>query len=107
MQLSEKEIGIIVHETVAASFIIERFDVPEQLSSLMFRLDVSDHPIDSALIYDSQYNLWAELIGITSKKRYIISEAEVNVSNGTKVGIIPAGEWLMAPQIAGKPQDKH
>ena len=107
MQLSEKEIEIVAHETVATSFVIERFDVPEQLSSLMFRLDVSDHPIDIALIYDSQYNLRADLTGISSKKRFIISEDEMIASNGTKVGTIPAGEWLMALQIAGKPQDKH
>ena len=91
MQLSEKEIEIVAHETVATSFVIERFDVPEQLSSLMFRLDVSDHPIDIALIYDSQYNLRAELTGISSKKRFIISEDEMIASKGTKVGTIPEG----------------
>ena len=107
MQLSEKEIEIIAHKSAATSFVIERFEVPDQLSSLMFRLDVPEHPIDIVLIYDSHYNLRAELTGITAKKRFIISEDEMIASSGTKKGAIPAGEWIMALQIAGKPQDKN
>ncbi|MGO4929349.1 hypothetical protein ACTQ5J_12230 [Fundicoccus sp. Sow4_F4] len=107
MQLSEKEIEIDAHESAATSFIIERFEVPDLLSSLMFRLDVPEHPIDIVLIYDSQYNLRAELTGITAKKRFIISEDEMLASSGTKVGAIAVGEWIMALQIAGKPHDKN
>lgn len=100
MQLSERKIEIVARDSTASSFIIEHFEVPKQLSSLMFRLDVPDHPIDIVLIYDSQYNLRAELSGVSAKKRFVISEDEMIASRGTKVGQIPSGEWMMALQIA-------
>lgn len=107
MQLMQKQIQVNTTPLQPASFLIERFEVPAELTSLVFKLEVPEFPIEVMLVYDSMFNLRAEYRDMCSKTRFVISQEEMLSSEGTKCGHIHQGEWIIALQLAhpnmGKP----
>lgn len=99
MQLQQKKIEIGTSQLRAASFLIERFEVPADLSSLVIKLAVPEYPIDVLLVYDSAFNLRAEFRSICNKTRFVISQDEMLTSKGAKHGRIHSGEWIIAIQL--------
>lgn len=99
MQLMQKHIQVNTTPLQPASFLIERFDVPEGLTSLVFKLEVPEYPVEVLLVYDSVFNLRAEYRNICSKTRFVISQEDMLSSKGTKYGPIYQGEWIVAIQF--------
>lgn len=95
--LEEKKITIPEKSHVkSSSFIIERINIPEDLIHLNINITVPENYIKLVLIYDSNYNLRAEISNIHRKKEINIHEDEALTSIGAKPGPIPAGEWIIA-----------
>lgn len=99
MQLQQKQIEIEMTQLQTASFLIERFEAPAGLSSLVIKVAVPEYPIDVLLVYDSAFNLRAEFRSICHKTRFVISQDEMLTSKGAKHGRIHSGEWLIAIQL--------
>lgn len=103
--------GIIEERTIAfpetiypreSSFVIERFSVPECMRDIQLSVQCSSHQINLMLVYDSQYNLRAEIDRIKDINKLRISIQDIETTIGAKSGPIPAGEWLLAIEIQAK-----
>lgn len=99
MQLTEQLIKVNPNEYKAKRFMIERIEVPELLQGITIIIEVSQHPINFVLVYDSSYNLRAEYRNIEEFQKIVIHQDERKSGVETKPGDIPAGEWIIAFEL--------
>lgn len=83
----------------ASSFIIERVEIPAELSAIAVNLRVPKNMVKLVLIYDSHYNLRAEISNINSPTEIMIAKDRAHTSLGAKSGSLPDGEWIIAFEI--------
>ncbi|MCR8969762.1 hypothetical protein [Facklamia sp. 7083-14-GEN3] len=102
MQLISKRLRIKDYEDPAASFIIERIEVPATIGHLVFEFNTfqQGYEIDSIMAYDSQYNLRIDIQNVCQGRRIILSIDEIESSSGTRSGILPSGEWILVFKLA-------
>lgn len=92
------QLNIIINSKVnkSSSFTIERFYVPEDTSGIKLLIQVPDQYVNLALLYDSAYNLRAEITHFNGGREIRIHEQDYLTSKDAKSGIVPSGEWILA-----------
>lgn len=103
--LDQKRLTIDDKQAPASLFLIERFDVPENLKIIIIKIEAGEAPLKSLLVYDSDYNLRAEIHRIVSDKKVLIGLEDIDSSLGTKPGHLPRGEWIFVIQAEEPIQD--
>lgn len=96
--LDQKRLTIEDKQAPASLFLIERFDVPENLKKLIIKIEAGEAPIKCLLVYDADYNLRAEIQRIVTDKKVMIGLEDKDSSLGTKPGYLPRGEWIFVVQ---------
>ncbi|XJS10213.1 hypothetical protein ACF3NG_08745 [Aerococcaceae bacterium WGS1372] len=96
MLLDKMNIQINNKLSKAASFTIERFFVPEDTAGIKLNLQVPSDYINFVLLYDSAYNLRAEITQFQGGREIRVHELDYLTSPGAKKGVIPSGEWILA-----------
>lgn len=86
----------------AASFIIERFNLPSQMDKLTIEISNydNDYVIEAIMAYDSENNLRVDLQGVGHGRRIVLSPKEIECSSGAKAGNLPEGEWILVFKLA-------
>lgn len=101
--LHEKNITIPPSQYAkASSFVIDRVEVPADLTSLRLTFSLPQDMVKLLLIYDSHYNLRAEINDIDYQADVRISTESKHTSLGAKSGPLPDGEWIIAFEIDHK-----
>lgn len=99
ISLDHKRIQADQDSQLATSFIVERFEVPSDLSKITIILGQPFSEVESLLVYDSCYNLRVENHGIKTEKRISVSVDELDASLGAIPGALPEGEWILVFQL--------
>ncbi|MBG9986395.1 hypothetical protein HZY91_05750 [Facklamia sp. DSM 111018] len=107
--LDHKRLTIEDINKPAATFLIERFDVPELLDKVILTVSTpsDEDKIACILVYDSLYDLRAEYRDIHHSKRLIIAETDIESSTGTRPGPIASGEWILVVHLQDPLSKQH
>ncbi|MGX7108708.1 hypothetical protein [Facklamia miroungae] len=102
LQLVSKRLNIKEPNDPAASFVIERLLVPDAIEQISFAFIPYQeaYVIDSFIVYDSNYNVRVDIQNICGSRKIILSRDKLASSTGTRVGPIPAGEWIVVFKLA-------
>lgn len=83
----------------ASSFIIERFKVPEGVSTLLVDIHCKEGRVESLLIYDSSYTMRVDHKRITDSVRITLAAVKEATSHSALAGPIDSGEWFLAMEF--------
>ena len=77
-------------------FMIERFNVPKEMSGILLSISIPYEYVKLVLVYDSCYNLRAEATQLHEGRVVRIHQKEIYTSSDAKHGRIHEGEWIIA-----------
>ena len=87
-------------------FMIERFNVPEELKGLKIHLNLPEDGVKCVFVYDQVDELRAEYDSVNDKEIVRIYESEEESSLKAVAGPIHQGEWMIALEIDMLEEDK-
>lgn len=99
MIIHQKRVHLNSFANKPNKFIVERVCVPKGLSGLRVKLLAETQLLDCLLVYDTTYNLRAEIGQVTGLDIIVIHEDAMQTSDQAKPGHIPSGEWVIAFEI--------
>lgn len=77
-------------------FMIERFNVPKEMSGILLSISIPYEYVKLVLVYDSCYNLRAEATLFHEGRVVRIHQKEIYTGSDAKHGQIHEGEWIIA-----------
>lgn len=104
MIIQQERIHVKTQPTKINKFIVERVMIPENLSGLRIKLLAEANLVEWLLVYDTTYNLRAEMNDINGFEMLVIHESPSQTSSDAKSGAILPGEWLLAFEISDQVQ---
>ncbi len=99
MIIQEKLIRINNIHHKPKQFIIERFNVPENLNGIHIHMGLPEDWVKCVFVYDQDYELRAEYDVVKSQEVIRIYETEEETSLRAKAGPVSPGEWIFAIEV--------